>query len=131
MSDDNKRYDEWTDGPELSRDEARKRAAREESDSSLQGESADTLRERQRLAQLEMMDRWIGGVLAEQRRSRRWKLFFRFLFAALIIWMYWRVAHVPGGQAIGALEIWFEKMTKRIGRLFRRRSVKIDLAAAE
>ena len=54
-----------------------------------------------------------------------------FLFAALIIWMYWRVAHVPGGQAIGALEIWFEKMTKRIGRLFRRRSVKIDLAAAE
>ena len=54
-----------------------------------------------------------------------------FLFAALIIWMYWRVAHVPGGQAIGALEIWFEKMTKRFGRLFRRRSVKIDLAAAE
>ncbi|HCY03799.1 MAG TPA: LPS export ABC transporter permease LptF, partial [Erythrobacter sp.] len=24
-----------------------------------------------------------------------------FLFAALIVWMYWRVAYVPGGQAIG------------------------------
>ncbi len=54
-----------------------------------------------------------------------------FLFAALIVWMYWRVAHVPGGQAIGALEIWFDKVIKRIGRLFRRRSLKIDLAAAE
>ena len=53
------------------------------------------------------------------------------LFAALIGWMYWRVAHVPGGQAIGALEIWFDKVAKRIGRLFRRRRLKIDLAAAE
>ena len=26
------------------------------------------------------------------------------LFAALIVWMYWRVAYVPGGQAIGGLE---------------------------
>jgi len=43
------------------------------------------------------------------------------LFAALIIWMYWRVAFVPGGQAIGALEVWFAKLSKRIGRLFRRR----------
>ncbi|MFW2348928.1 LPS export ABC transporter permease LptF [Qipengyuania sp.] len=53
------------------------------------------------------------------------------LFAALITWMYWRVAHVPGGQAIGALEIWFGKMTKRVGKLFRRRRLTIDLAAAE
>ena len=53
------------------------------------------------------------------------------LFAALIGWMYWRVAHVPGGQAIGALEIWFDKVAKHIGRLFRRRRLKIDLAAAE
>ncbi|MBX7500667.1 LPS export ABC transporter permease LptF [Qipengyuania mesophila] len=53
------------------------------------------------------------------------------LFAALIIWMYWRVAHVPGGQAIGALEIWFGKMSKRVGKLFRRRRLTIDLAAAE
>ncbi|MDN6179605.1 MAG: signal peptide peptidase SppA [Halomonas subglaciescola] len=48
-------------------------------------DDADTLRERQRLMQLEMMDRWIGGVLTEQRRSRRWKLFFRFLLAALLL----------------------------------------------
>ena len=54
-----------------------------------------------------------------------------FLFAALIVWMYWRVAYVPGGQAIGALEIWFDKLAKRIGRVFRRRRLKIDLAAAE
>ena len=54
------------------------------------------------------------------------------IFAALIIWMYWRVAHVPGGQAIGALEIWFDKLAKRVGGLFRRRrGLKIDLAAAE
>ena len=43
------------------------------------------------------------------------------LFAALICWMYWRVAHVPGGQAIGALETWSAKLAKRIGKLFRRR----------
>lgn len=54
------------------------------------------------------------------------------IFAALIIWMYCRVAHVPGGQAIGALEIWFDKLAKRVGGLFRRRRrLKIDLAAAE
>ena len=43
------------------------------------------------------------------------------VFAALILWMYWRVAHVPGGQAIGALENWFAKISKRISKLFRRR----------
>ena len=26
------------------------------------------------------------------------------LFAALIVWMYWTLAHKPGGQPIGALE---------------------------
>lgn len=40
------------------------------------------------------------------------------LFAALILWMYHRVAHVPGGQAIGALEVWFARMGKRIRGLF-------------
>ena len=50
-----------------------------------------------------------------------------FLFAALILWMYYRVAFVPGGQAIGALENWFAKISKRIGKLFRRnRRVVID-----
>ncbi|BBI50292.1 hypothetical protein HORIV_27130 [Vreelandella olivaria] len=49
------------------------------------GDDADTLRERQRLAQLEMMDHWIGGVLVEQRRTRRWKLFFRLMFLAVVL----------------------------------------------
>ncbi|MHB0776928.1 signal peptide peptidase SppA [Halomonas sp. WWR20] len=86
MSDD-KQHDDWTQGPQLSQEEAQRRMqdkaslenARETSD------DAETLREKQRLAQLEMMDRWIGGVLTEQRRSRRWKLFFRFLFALLLL----------------------------------------------
>lgn len=49
------------------------------------------------------------------------------LFAALILWMYHRVAHVPGGQAIGALETWFAKLSKRIGRIFRRRRRRVHL----
>nr|WP_298414497.1 signal peptide peptidase SppA [uncultured Halomonas sp.] len=84
MSDD-KRYDEWTDGPELDRDDPRRDVAGKDDEVPAGNEDAATLRERQRLAQLEMMDRWIGGVLVEQRRSRRWKLFFRFLFAALTL----------------------------------------------
>ena len=36
-----------------------------------------------------------------------------FLFAALIVWMYWRVAYVPGGQAIGALEAAFSILAIR------------------
>ena len=55
------------------------------------------------------------------------------VFAVLIAWMYWRVAHVPGGQAIGALEAWSAKLAKRVGRLFqrRRRSRAMQLAPAE
>ncbi len=44
------------------------------------------------------------------------------LFAALIIWMYYRVAYVPGGQAIGALETALAKLSKRLGKLFGRRT---------
>lgn len=43
------------------------------------------------------------------------------IFAALILWMYWRVAFIPGGQAIGALENWFAKIAKKLGKIFRRR----------
>lgn len=32
-----------------------------------------------------MMGRWVDGVLVEQRRTRRWKLFFRFVFLALFL----------------------------------------------
>ncbi|MDR5868258.1 signal peptide peptidase SppA [Halomonas koreensis] len=87
MGDD--RRDDWTQGPELSAEQARRererRQASPEAASPEGGEDAETLRERQRLAQLAMLDRWIDGVLVEQRRSRRWKLFFRFLLAFLIL----------------------------------------------
>ncbi len=43
------------------------------------------------------------------------------VFAALILWMYHRTAHVPGGQALGALETLFAKLSKRVGKLFSRR----------
>ena len=43
------------------------------------------------------------------------------LFAALIVWMYWRVAYVPGGQAIGALERASAVIAKRVRTLIRRR----------
>ena len=52
------------------------------------------------------------------------------LFAALILWMYYRVAYVPGGQAIGALEAWFAKLTKRLRKLFKRRRPR-QVAAME
>ena len=43
------------------------------------------------------------------------------LFGALIGWMYFRVAFVPGGQAIGALESFYAKVAKRVTALLRRR----------
>jgi len=47
------------------------------------------------------------------------------LFAALILWMYYTIAYVPGGQPIGTLERWFAKMAKAVGRFmpFRRRKL--------
>lgn len=43
-------------------------------------------------------------------------------FAALIVWMYWRIAYVPGGQPIGALESMFAKAAKAVRKLFVRES---------
>jgi lipopolysaccharide export system permease protein len=43
------------------------------------------------------------------------------LFAGLMVWMYWTLAHKPGGQPIGALERVFAKISKPFKRLFRRR----------
>lgn len=115
MSDDDKRNDRWTRGPELTAEQARQEREAEGDHATLSPpDDADTLRERQRLAQLEMMDRWIGGVLTEQRRSRRWKLFFRFFFALLIIaslsTMLYGLFGVPGAGApaqphLGVVEI--------------------------
>lgn len=41
-----------------------------------------------------------------------------FLFASLIVWMYWRLAYVPGGQPIGGLESAFAKAARSVTRLF-------------
>jgi lipopolysaccharide export system permease protein len=43
------------------------------------------------------------------------------VFAALILWMFYRVAYVPGGQAIGALEAAYAKIGKRVKKLLKRR----------
>jgi len=50
------------------------------------------------------------------------------LFAALIIWLYYTTAHVPGGQPIGALERQFARMGRwvvKLTRLGRRRMKKM------
>ena len=55
------------------------------------------------------------------------------IFSGFMIWMYWTLAHKPGGQPIGALERLFARISKRIRRLFRRRapaSPAADPAAA-
>ena len=47
------------------------------------------------------------------------------IFAGLILWMYYRVAYVPGGQAIGALETAFDKLFKRLRKLFKPKRQRI------
>ncbi len=42
------------------------------------------------------------------------------LFAVLILWMYWRIAYVPGGQPIGWLEQFAESFAKRLRALVKR-----------
>ncbi|MEC9481948.1 MAG: signal peptide peptidase SppA [Halomonas sp.] len=85
MSDEDKR-DRWTEGPEIER---RGAGAEEPGEANATpdnpAEDAEALRERQRLLHMKMMDRWINGVLVEQRRTRRWKLFFRLFFALLVL----------------------------------------------
>lgn len=54
------------------------------------------------------------------------------LFAALILWMYYKVAYVPGGQPIGALETALDKLARRVRKLFGwRRPRSPELAPAE
>lgn len=43
-------------------------------------------------------------------------------FAMIIVWMYWRIAYVPGGQPIGALERFAETAGKRLRALVARRA---------
>lgn len=49
------------------------------------------------------------------------------LFAALAIWMYHTLAHVPGGQPIGALERVFAKISKAVVGFLRRLTRNNDL----
>lgn len=47
-------------------------------------------------------------------------------FAALVLWMFYTIAYIPGGQPIGALERVFAKLGKALGRLLPgRRRVEI------
>lgn len=104
---DERDYDRWTQGEEVPPGGERRSAP------ASGAEDADALRERQRLQQLEMMDRWMQGVLTEQRRSRRWKLFFRFLFAFLFLaaigvavyGVYLAGAPAPGGPHLGVVRV--------------------------
>ncbi|MFV0644368.1 MAG: LptF/LptG family permease [Sphingomonadaceae bacterium] len=54
-----------------------------------------------------------------------------FLFGALILWMYYQIAYVPGGQPIGALENIAARIGKRIRKLFERRSRSRKMVASE
>lgn len=48
------------------------------------------------------------------------------LFAILILWMFYRVAYVPGGQAIGALETASANVSKQVGKLFKRKRRRFE-----
>lgn len=45
------------------------------------------------------------------------------IFAGIIFWMFYQIAFVPGGQPIGALEAVYAKITKFLGKLFKRRQL--------
>ena len=42
------------------------------------------------------------------------------VFAAIILWMYWRIAYIPGGQPIGLLDKGFAKLSGLFVKLVRR-----------
>lgn len=51
------------------------------------------------------------------------------VLAVLILWMYWRVAYVPGGQAIGWLEKAADTVSRKMKSLLRRRRKGMILPA--
>ena len=51
------------------------------------------------------------------------------IFAALVLWMYYRIAYVPGGQPIGGLERFFAKAWKLIARRLPGRRRKAEVPA--
>ena len=54
-----------------------------------------------------------------------------FVFGTLIVWMFYRVAYVPGAQPLGALESVFAKITKRLGKIFGGQSAKPSSATGD
>jgi lipopolysaccharide export system permease protein len=46
------------------------------------------------------------------------------VFAALIVWMYWKIAYVPGGQPIAGLERVFSQAAGLFRRLFSRKRLR-------
>jgi len=63
------------------------------------------------------VNQYAQGVGALGRIDPFFALWIPFLiFAALVFWMFYTIAYVPGGQPIGALERVFSKLGKAIGR---------------
>ena len=52
-------------------------------------------------------------------------------FAALILWMYWQIAYVPGGQPIGGLEKMFAKVAGLFKRRFGRKPLRDEPVVAD
>lgn len=61
----------------------------------------------------------VGGSGAVDPFIAMWTPFA--IFAALILWMYYVIAYVPGGQPIGALDSIFSKITKSLAKFFKRK----------
>jgi lipopolysaccharide export system permease protein len=59
----------------------------------------------------------VGGMGQVNPAIALWVPFL--FFAALILWMYHVVAHVPGGQPIGTLEVFAQKAGKMLRKLLR------------
>ncbi len=53
------------------------------------------------------------------------------VFAAVIVWMYYQVAFVPGGQALGALEKVYAKTMRQLRRLLGARRTRQDRTAEQ
>ena len=51
------------------------------------------------------------------------------IFAAVIAWMYWQIAYIPGGQPIGALDRLAQTVAKRLQALFSRLVPRTGAAA--
>jgi len=53
------------------------------------------------------------------------------IFVGLILWWFWQIAYVPGGQPIGALENVFSKLVKWLGRILRPRRRRANALAEQ